>query len=135
MERVTELEQMTKKVYILQAFPSCVTLHMKIAHEFTDKGRPLKEIKERLISRDDFFARLRIHEVEKRCQKCEVFDYLPMLVDEDGHLLGYDPENNLLFFDAANHLTRFAKERVQPLFDRLAESFGNVVDSNIVTMS
>ncbi|EYB89386.1 hypothetical protein Y032_0232g3027 [Ancylostoma ceylanicum] len=123
MERVTELEKRTKKVYILQALPSCIAGNMELAHKFTDKGRPLREIKDKLIWKDDFFARLRIHEMEKRCQNCEVIDYLPMLVDENGHYLGYNPKNNLVYIDSANHLTRFGKEMIQPLFDRLAENF------------
>ncbi|EPB73751.1 peptidase family M13 [Ancylostoma ceylanicum] len=116
MERVTDLEERTKKieadsmiastsnqVYILQAIPSCKMEWLKIAHILQ---RPLKEMKEGLVTRDDFFARLRIHEVEKRCRTCEVIDYLPMLVDENGHYLGYNPDNNLVFIDYANHLTR-----------------------------
>lgn len=70
-----------------------------------------------------------------RCRNCEVIDYSPMLVDENGHYLGYNPKNNLAFIDNANHLTRFAKERVQPLFDRLAENFGNTAAIANVTLS
>ncbi|EYC01325.1 hypothetical protein Y032_0108g41 [Ancylostoma ceylanicum] len=106
MERVTDLEERTKKVYILQAIPSCKMEWLKIAHILQ---RPLKEMKEGLVTRDDFFARLRIHEVEKRCRTCEVIDYLPMLVDENGHYLGYNPDNNLVFIDYANHLTRYSE--------------------------
>ncbi|KAL6740239.1 hypothetical protein Aduo_013613 [Ancylostoma duodenale] len=126
---------MTKKVYILQAFPSCIEGNLKIVHEFTNKGRPLKEIQERLIWKDDFFARLRIQEVGKRCRNCELIDYVPMLLDEHGHYLGYNPKNNLVFIDSANHLTRFAKEFVQPLFDRLAEDFETTVAFDNITLS
>ncbi|EYB89391.1 hypothetical protein Y032_0232g3028 [Ancylostoma ceylanicum] len=135
MKQITELEDVAKKVYILQAFPSCELRCTSLAHEFTDKGRPLKEIKEGLIGRDDFFARLRIHEIERRCRKCEVIDYLPMLVDGNGLYLGYNPQNNLMYLDRSNHLNRFGKERVQPLFDRLAKTFESFVALDNVTLS
>ncbi|KIH66150.1 acyltransferase [Ancylostoma duodenale] len=69
--------------------------------------------KEGLIRRDDFFARQRIQEVGKRCRKCEIMDYLPVLVDGNGHYLGYNPKNNLMYLDDHNHFTRFGKERIQ----------------------
>lgn len=56
-----------------------------------------------------------------RCRKCEIIDYLPLLVDENGRYLGYDAKTNLIYLDRNNHFTRFGKERIQILFNRLAE--------------
>ncbi|WKY13960.1 hypothetical protein Q1695_004639 [Nippostrongylus brasiliensis] len=56
-----------------------------------------------------------------RCRKCEFIDYLPFLSDKDGKYRGYDPETNLMYIDESNHLTRFGKQRVQPLFNKLAD--------------
>lgn len=58
-----------------------------------------------------------------RCKKCEIIDYMPVLVDDYGHYLGYDPKTNLLFLDGINHFNRFGKERIQIVYDRLAEEF------------
>ncbi|EYB89394.1 hypothetical protein Y032_0232g3029 [Ancylostoma ceylanicum] len=95
---------------------------------FQNQLRRLLEIesiakKEGIIGRDDFFARERINELGRRCRKCEVFDYLPLLVDRNGHYRGYNPENNLMYLDNSNHFNRFGKQRLQPLFDRLAAEF------------
>ncbi|KAL6744562.1 hypothetical protein Aduo_017485 [Ancylostoma duodenale] len=129
MQAVSEIERITKKLYILQALPSChLSCSMK-AQEFTRKGAPLYQIYEGLIERDDYFARLRIEEVAKRCQKCEVFDYYPALVGSSGHYLGYNPYNNLLYLDNSNHFNRFGKEKIQPVFDRLAGEFNISIPS------
>ncbi|EYB89397.1 hypothetical protein Y032_0232g3029 [Ancylostoma ceylanicum] len=123
LRRLLEIESIAKKLYILQAFPSCHLSCSLEAQDFTRHGRPLKELKEGIIGRDDFFARERINELGRRCRKCEVFDYLPLLVDRNGHYRGYNPENNLMYLDNSNHFNRFGKQRLQPLFDRLAAEF------------
>ncbi|EYB88891.1 hypothetical protein Y032_0240g3358 [Ancylostoma ceylanicum] len=82
-----------------------------------------------LIERDEYFARLRIEEVAKRCQKCEIIDYYPVLVGSSGHYLGYNPYNNLLYLDNNNHFNRFGKEKIQPLFDQLSEKFNISIPS------
>ncbi|VDL71992.1 unnamed protein product [Nippostrongylus brasiliensis] len=74
-----------------------------------------------LILNDDKPARMRHKELRKRCKKCELIDYLPALVDNDGVYRGYDPDTNLMYVDEVNHLNIFAKQRLQPLFDSLAE--------------
>ncbi|KAL6743953.1 hypothetical protein Aduo_016934 [Ancylostoma duodenale] len=123
MEMMNKIEGLTKKVYILQALPSCFLSCALIAQEFTRKGKALYEIKRGMIAQDAFFARERIAEVGKRCQKCEVIDYMPFLVSKNGHYFGYNERNNLLYLDNSNHLTRFAKERIQILYNRLADKF------------
>ncbi|EYC28983.1 hypothetical protein Y032_0007g3532 [Ancylostoma ceylanicum] len=123
MEMMNRIEGLTKKVYILQALPSCFLSCALIAQEFTRKGKALWRIKRGMIAQDAFFARERIAEVGKRCQKCEVIDYMPFLVSKDGHYFGYNERNNLLYLDNSNHLTRFAKERIQILYNRLADKF------------
>ncbi|EYB96088.1 hypothetical protein Y032_0154g3026 [Ancylostoma ceylanicum] len=124
MNRMIEMESVAEKIYLLQALPSCVDACTQKALDFTSSGRPLREIKEDLIIRDDFFARLRIFEVGRRCKKCEIIDYLPLLVDENGRYLGYEPKTNLMYLDDINHFTRFGKERIQILFNQLARKFG-----------
>ncbi|RCN47365.1 hypothetical protein ANCCAN_06653 [Ancylostoma caninum] len=124
MNRMSEMEGVARKVYLLQALPSCVDACTQKALDFTSAGRPLRDLKEDLINRDDFFARMRISEVGRRCKKCEIIDYLPLLVDENGRYLGYDAETNLMFLDDINHFTRFGKERIQIVFNQLAKKFG-----------
>ncbi|KAL6740241.1 hypothetical protein Aduo_013615 [Ancylostoma duodenale] len=121
--KMTVFEKIVKKVYLLQALPSCIDSCSVEAQKFTDTGRPLRDIQEGLIKRDDFFARQRIQEVGKRCRTCEIIDYLPVLVDGNGRYLGYNPENNLLYLDDHNHFTRFGKERLQVLFNQLVKDF------------
>ncbi|EYB96089.1 hypothetical protein Y032_0154g3027 [Ancylostoma ceylanicum] len=121
MERMRLIESVAKKVYLLQALPSCIDGCIQKAMDFTFSGKPLRDIEEGLIVRDDFFARQRISEVGRRCKKCEIIDYMPLLVDKNGRYLGYDPTTNLIYLDKNNHFTRFAKERIQILFNRLAE--------------
>ncbi|KAL6732902.1 hypothetical protein Aduo_003612 [Ancylostoma duodenale] len=124
MNRMSEMEDVARKMYLLQALPSCVDACTQKALDFTSAGRALREIKEDLINRDDFFARMRISEVGRRCRKCEIIDYVPLLVDENGQYLGYDPKTNLMYLDDINHFTRFGKERIQILFNQLAKKFG-----------
>ncbi|KAL6732900.1 hypothetical protein Aduo_003611 [Ancylostoma duodenale] len=121
MDRMRLIESVAKKVYLLQALPSCVDGCVQKALDFTYGGRPLRDIEEGLIVRDDFFARQRISEVGRRCKKCEIIDYLPLLVDKNGRYLGYDSTTNLMYLDRNNHFNRFGKERIQILFNRLAE--------------
>ncbi|KHJ97958.1 hypothetical protein OESDEN_02063 [Oesophagostomum dentatum] len=117
------LETVVKKVYIIQGFPSCKAYGPNIALKFTEKGKPLNAIKDGLIVRDDFFARRRIWEIGLRCRKCEIVDYKPVLVDEDGEYLAYDPKTNIMFTDLANHLNNFGKARIQIIFNRLSKNF------------
>ncbi|KAL6732898.1 hypothetical protein Aduo_003609 [Ancylostoma duodenale] len=123
MRRMIEMEEIANKIYLLQALPSCVQDCTGAGLAFTKGSRLLREIEEKLIIRDDFFARQRISEVEKRCRKCEVIDYHPLLVDGNGHYLGYNPETNLMYLDGVHHFNRFGKERIQLLFDQLAKDF------------
>ncbi|WKY13965.1 hypothetical protein Q1695_004640 [Nippostrongylus brasiliensis] len=116
------IEQVADKVFILDAFPSCKISCSTMALDFMMKGnRPLRDIGSWLILNDDKPARMRHQELRKRCKKCELIDYLPALVDDDGVYRGYDRETNLMYIDEVNHLNIFAKQRVQPLFDRLAK--------------
>ncbi|VDM81050.1 unnamed protein product [Strongylus vulgaris] len=110
-------------VYLLQALPSCIPDCVGTALAFTESGRPLRDIGDKLIIEDDFFARERIYEVEKRCRKCEIIDYFAVLADKEGHYLGYNPENNLMYLDREHHFNRFAKQRLQILYNRLAQEF------------
>ncbi|EYB88885.1 hypothetical protein Y032_0240g3356 [Ancylostoma ceylanicum] len=98
--------------------------HMKAVTEIESIAK-----KEGLIIRDDHFARLRIGEVAKRCQKCELIDYYPLLVGPSGHYQGYNSFNNLMYLDDNNHFNRFGKERIQVVFDRLSEKFNISVPS------
>ncbi|EPB77274.1 acyltransferase [Ancylostoma ceylanicum] len=123
MWRMGVLEKIAKKVYLLQALPSCIKSCSVEAQKFMNTGRPLRDIQEGLIKRDDFFARQRIQEVGKRCRACEIIDYLPALVNENGHYLGYNPRTNLMYLDDHNHFTRFGKNRLQALFNQLARNF------------
>ncbi|EYB89382.1 hypothetical protein Y032_0232g3026 [Ancylostoma ceylanicum] len=107
MWRMSAFEKIVKKVYLLQALPSCIDSCSTEAQKFMNTGRPLRDIQEELIKRDDFFARQRIQEVGKRCRACEIIDYLPVLVNGNGHYLGYNPRTNLLYLDDHNHFTRF----------------------------
>ncbi|CAJ0595989.1 unnamed protein product [Cylicocyclus nassatus] len=128
MNTMKKLEKFAKKVYLLQALPSC-TQHecAKNVWDYVRKNRPLEIVKKQLIDRDEFFARFRIEEVGKRCKKCEIIDYMPLLLDDSGRYLGYDPENGFLYLDGHNHLNDYAKERIRPLFNRLAEEFGKAM--------
>ncbi|KHJ96978.1 hypothetical protein OESDEN_03053 [Oesophagostomum dentatum] len=117
------LEKVAKKVYIIQAVPSCKTQCPYIALKYTEKGKPLNAIKDGLIVRDDFFARQRIWEMGIRCRKCEIVDYMPALVDEHGEYLGYDPKTNLMYMDVDNHFNNFGKARIRTVFDRLSKNF------------
>ncbi|EYC27467.1 hypothetical protein Y032_0009g746 [Ancylostoma ceylanicum] len=123
VKRMAEMETIAKKIYVLQALPTCRKGCLRHAMAFTNDGRFLRDIKEALIKRDDFFARLRINEIGKRCKKCEIIDYKPVLVDDHGHYLGYDPKTNLMFLDGINHFNRFGKERIQTVYNRLAKEF------------
>ncbi|KIH47458.1 hypothetical protein ANCDUO_22481 [Ancylostoma duodenale] len=123
MIRMSEMEKIAKKIYVLQALPTCRKGCLRKAMAFTKDGRFLRSINEDLIRRDDFFARLRIAELGKRCKKCEIIDYKPVLVDDRGHYLGYDPKTNLMFLDGINHFNRFGKERIQTVYNRLVKEF------------
>ncbi|VDO91958.1 unnamed protein product [Heligmosomoides polygyrus] len=87
------------------------------------KKKPLRDIGAKLILADDALARTRLEKLRWRCTKCELIDYLPALVNKDGIYRGYDNETNILYIDKNNHLTQFAKERVQPIFDEIASRF------------
>ncbi|EYC32659.1 hypothetical protein Y032_0002g1026 [Ancylostoma ceylanicum] len=120
MNRINQVEEVAKKVYLLQALPSCVQRCARKGMEFTSNKRPLSDIKDGLIKRDEVFVRERITEVGKRCKKCEIIDYLTYLVDDDGQYLGYNPKTNIMYYDTINHFNRFGKERIQALYNRLA---------------
>ncbi|KHJ94584.1 hypothetical protein OESDEN_05483 [Oesophagostomum dentatum] len=94
MKFVETLENMVKKVYIVQALPSCVPECVNAALAFTRNGTALREIKDALIIKNDV------------CKKCEIIDYMPVLVDDEGRYLGYDTKTNLMFLDEGNHFTR-----------------------------
>ncbi|RCN34892.1 hypothetical protein ANCCAN_19254 [Ancylostoma caninum] len=126
MNRMNQVEEVVKKVYLLQALPSCIQGCALKAMEFTSNKRPLRDIKGGLIKKDEAFARARITEIGKRCKKCEIIDYLPFLVDDDGQYLGYNSKTNIMYYDAINHFNRFGKERIQALYTRLA----NELESN-----
>ncbi|KIH65099.1 acyltransferase [Ancylostoma duodenale] len=129
-QAVNEIELIVKKLYILQALPSCVPSCSKKAQEFIRKGAQLYQIDEGLIARDDHFARVRIQELARRCRKCEVFDYSPVLVETTtGRYLGYNPSNNLMYLDDSGNFNRFGKERIQIVLDRLSEKFNISVPS------
>ncbi|XGW14658.1 hypothetical protein V3C99_000717, partial [Haemonchus contortus] len=103
LEKLEGLEQVAKKVYILQALPSLN--HEKYFLTYT--VTPIRKIKDRLIKNDDTFARQRIEELGRRCLKCEILDIKPALVDNKGRYRGYNSKNNLLYIDQWNHFTRF----------------------------
>ncbi|VDL71995.1 unnamed protein product [Nippostrongylus brasiliensis] len=105
------MENYADKVFILEAMPSCELSCATLALDFMTF----------LITKDDEYARIRHEELRKRCRKCELIDYVPALSDKDGVYRGYDPETNIMYLDESNHLNRFGKERLQPLFDDLAE--------------
>ncbi|CAJ0606249.1 unnamed protein product [Cylicocyclus nassatus] len=96
------LEKRTKKIYILQGLPSCVASCSAKAVQYLKNGKALSTIKDGLIIKDEFFARLRILELGKRCKKCEIVDYMPMFVDKNGHYLGYNPNTNLISFSRSS---------------------------------
>lgn len=115
------IERLADKVFILQALPSCLRSCVTTALDFMIwKNKPLRDIGTKLIVVDDELARTHLDELRKMCMKCELIDYLPALVNDDGIYRGYDNETNLLYLDNNNHLTRFGKERVQPIFDEIA---------------
>ncbi|WKY13957.1 hypothetical protein Q1695_004638 [Nippostrongylus brasiliensis] len=119
---LVSIEQVADKVFILEPLPSCELSCGTLALDFMMKGnRPLRGIGSWLISKDDKFARMRHKELRKRCRKCEFIDYLPVLKNDDGVYRGYDRETNIMYLDESNHLNKFGKQRVQPLFDRLAK--------------
>ncbi|WKY07687.1 hypothetical protein Q1695_007282 [Nippostrongylus brasiliensis] len=119
---LVSIEQIADKVFILDALPSCQLSCSTMALDFMMKGnRPLRDIGSWLILDDDKPARIRHKELRKRCKKCELIDYLPVLADDDGVYRGYDRKTNLIYIDELNHLNTFGIQRVKPLFDRLAE--------------
>ncbi|VDL73403.1 unnamed protein product [Nippostrongylus brasiliensis] len=119
---LVSIEQVADKVFILEPLPSCELSCGTLALDFMMKGnRPLRGIGSWLISKDDKYARMRHKELRKRCRKCELIDYLPVLKNDDGVYRGYDRETNIMYLDESNHLNKFGKQRVQPLFDRLAK--------------
>ncbi|EYC32651.1 hypothetical protein Y032_0002g1022 [Ancylostoma ceylanicum] len=120
MNRINQVEQVAKKVYLLQALPTCIQGCARKGMEFTSTKRPLSDIKDGLIKRDEVFVRERITEVGKRCKKCEIIDYLTYLVGDDGQYLGYNPKTNIMYYDTINHFNRFGKERIQALYNKLA---------------
>ncbi|KAK6752098.1 hypothetical protein RB195_003486 [Necator americanus] len=95
----------------------------KIFNDYMNRIKEVEEVakKDGLIKKDEFFARERISEVGRRCKKCEIIDYMPYLVDENGHYLGYNPKTNLMYYDTLNHFNRFGKERIQLLYNKLAK--------------
>ncbi|CAJ0598640.1 unnamed protein product [Cylicocyclus nassatus] len=123
MKLLRYLEKKTKKIYILQALPSCVPYCSAKAMLYLKNGKALSTIKDGLIVRDEYFARHRIWELSKRCKKCEIVDYMPMLVDKKGQYLGYNPITNLMYLDEENHFNRFGKQTIQPIFEKLAKQF------------
>ncbi|EYC32657.1 hypothetical protein Y032_0002g1026 [Ancylostoma ceylanicum] len=94
----------------------------KIFNDYMNRINQVEEVakKDGLIKRDEVFVRERITEVGKRCKKCEIIDYLTYLVDDDGQYLGYNPKTNIMYYDTINHFNRFGKERIQALYNRLA---------------
>ncbi|KHJ97129.1 hypothetical protein OESDEN_02906 [Oesophagostomum dentatum] len=125
MKRMKEMESIAKKVYLLQALPACVKGCAKNVLKYAETNRNLNDIEEQLIDRDEYYARLRIAEIGRRCKKCEIIDYMPALVDDVGRYRGFDPVTNLVFVDGNNHFTRFGKKRIQSVYNRLAKEFGN----------
>ncbi|CAJ0598602.1 unnamed protein product [Cylicocyclus nassatus] len=123
MKLLRYLEKKTKKIYILQALPSCVVYCSAKAMLYLKNGKALSTIKDGLVVRDEYFARHRIWELSKRCKKCEIVDYMPMLVDKKGQYLGYNPITNLMYLDQVNHFNRFGKQIIQPIFEKLARQF------------
>ncbi|WKY13969.1 hypothetical protein Q1695_004642 [Nippostrongylus brasiliensis] len=116
------MENYADKVFILEAMPSCELSCATLALDFmVTRNKPLREMGTFLITKDDEYARIRHEELRKRCRKCELIDYVPALSDKDGVYRGYDPETNIMYLDESNHLNKFGKERLQPLFDDLAE--------------
>uniref|UniRef100_A0A1I7XV89 Acyl_transf_3 domain-containing protein n=1 Tax=Heterorhabditis bacteriophora TaxID=37862 RepID=A0A1I7XV89_HETBA len=79
--------------------------------------------KDKIVLKDDKYARARINELKKRCVNCELIDYVPYFSDKNGVLTLYDEKNNLMYLDDRYHLNVFGKNRVQPLFDQLASTF------------
>ncbi|CAJ0605608.1 unnamed protein product [Cylicocyclus nassatus] len=130
MKTLKLLEKTTRKVYILQALPSCKLGCAHRAVNYLQNGRPLNTIKDGLIEKDEFFffARHRIWEIGKRCKNCEIVDYMPELVDKKGHYLGYNPETNLMYLNCNNHFNTFGKQRIQLVFDELAKKFAMFTD-------
>ncbi|CAJ0605614.1 unnamed protein product [Cylicocyclus nassatus] len=124
MKTLKLLEKTTRKVYILQALPSCKLGCANRAVNYLQKERPLNTIKDGLIEKDEFFffARHRIWEIGKRCKNCEIVDYMPVLVDKKGRYLGYNPETNLMYLNCNNHFNTFGKQRIQIVFDELAQT-------------
>ncbi|CAJ0605688.1 unnamed protein product [Cylicocyclus nassatus] len=124
------LEKTTKKVYILQALPSCIFDCAYKAVDYLRNGKALNTIEDGLIIKNEFFffARHRIWEIGKRCKNCEIVDYMPVLVDKKGHYLGYDTETNLMYLDYNNHFNTFGKQRIQTVFDELARKFTMFID-------
>ncbi|VDL71991.1 unnamed protein product [Nippostrongylus brasiliensis] len=119
---LVQLEEHADRVFILEVMPSCRLSCATLALDFMmTRNKTLSEIGTWLIVEDELFARERHRELRKRCRKCEFIDYLPVLSDKDGKYRGYDPETNLMYIDESNHLTRFGKQRVQPLFNKLAD--------------
>ncbi|KAL6737729.1 hypothetical protein Aduo_011348 [Ancylostoma duodenale] len=120
MNRMNQFEEVVKKVYLLQALSTCIVGCARKAMEFTTDKRPLSDIKDGLIKREEVFPRARIWEVGKRCKSCEIIDCLPYVVDDDGQYLGYNPKTNIMYYDSSNHFNRFGKERIQGLYTNLA---------------
>ncbi|EPB77272.1 acyltransferase [Ancylostoma ceylanicum] len=66
LRRLIEIEGIAKKLYLLQALPSCHESCSSEAQDFMRHGRALNELKDGLIEKDDFFARERINELRRR---------------------------------------------------------------------
>ncbi|CAJ0605661.1 unnamed protein product [Cylicocyclus nassatus] len=125
---IENLENVTKKIYIVQAFPSCVNSCSNIALQYLKNGKALRTIEDALVVEDAFFARHRLCELNKRCKKCELVDYMPVLVDKKGQYLAYNPDTNLMYLDYEQHFNRFGRQRLQIVFNNLAKDFEATVN-------
>ncbi|VDL74206.1 unnamed protein product [Nippostrongylus brasiliensis] len=119
LKRLKEMERIAKKVYILQALPSLNTDKYPLLYTVT----PVRKLKDRLIKKDDKFARRRIKELRRKCRKCELIDIKPALLDHKQRYCGFDQDTNLMYIDQRDLFTRSGRGRIRGVFAKVAKEF------------
>lgn len=134
LRRLQRLELLVqKKIFILNAFPNINPKITSNVNNFLKYGTPdpevsgLSLIKWRNIQELTIdapigikIARMRTEELVRRCQKCEIFDYVPSL-SVNRKLTLYDPQTFVTYANTMLHLTLAGQEKIRPVYKEICQ--------------
>ncbi|PAV91459.1 hypothetical protein WR25_08348 [Diploscapter pachys] len=115
------------KIYIQHALPRCLTYCVGYINKWILKeNKPLRFAGDRFTIHNEKWERIRFEHLVKMktCQgKCELFDYYPEMLNKKGEFSLYDENTNLVYFDNTQHFSKFGRDKVKIVYQRLAEKF------------